>query len=1213
MTNSELKALRKRLGLTQAELARAVSVAPNTLARWERGELGIPAWAIERLDSAARSGSSGCAVTRQRGVTLDPHHGAILAGLNGDLDPTVFEACAADVLQCLWPGLVPVRGGQDDGFDGAVADGGRHEPFSLVTTTGDKFTDNLRRNLRQAVRRNPAVDRALFATSRRVTPRRRLGLKEVARELGVTLVQIYDQDWFALRLYREPSWCKRLLRVTGRPRALSPFPITTRPILGDPVLGREREMRWLLARRGDCLLTGAPGSGKTFLLRALVLQGQGLFMVDDDPEQIANDLRELRPRAVIIDDAHVDPGQVARFLQVQRQVGADTRVIATSWPGSAVGVRSALQIPSSEVLDLDPIDADTMIEIIKSAGVSGPHELQRVIRQQAAGRPGLAATLAHLCLAGDVKEVVAGEALVDQLVPQLDRLIHTEAQRFLAPFALGGDTGVRPELVASCIGKPVFDVTRNIASLAAAGIVREARTAVLHAGEEGEPVVRETVAVAVEPRPMRWVLVRRIFFGGAGSLDVDMFLETVGSVEDALDTLMGARARGASIPDLELRLEQVAARLPDHRATSLWSKYASLGPSEARYVIERHPELLVAVGPEALEQDPERVIPLLLDRVRPGEAPRAADSLSEKPLNTLTRWATGPPRSGQDVLYRRSSLLHGADRWRRRGGDPSVAIRAMCIALAPKSDYATVDPGAGRTLTLHFDLLSCHHIESLKALWPTVRHAVGESDRAPWADLMRLAFGWLTPWAPPHGHIPDETRTAMRSFGERMLRDVADVSRRHPGVQHQLKATGARVGLSIDVTLDPEFEALHQRLDPDEAIKMMEAGPLDSVVKAWVHRPVKETTRTLVRIEAEAELAGIRYPRWSPYLCAALAEHVADPVAVAEDFIDHGLSADVVGPFVLKAATANHERWPALADRCLDTDDYRVLGIHAVVTHADPPQDLLTTALTASGSFPQQVDAWCLRGEVPPATLHKMLCSEDARVAVAAAIGCWCGHSRATEDDRRLPDGWREAILRAPAEETRLSQHEEYWLSEILSKNNRLAEVWLLSKFGRAGQNTGSWEVEEIAVKIVSGLDSRQRARVLAALRSDCHAEELVKHLVADDVDLYRDLLKNESLARLHLSPLTGRPEGETWRVKALVALAMGFAIEDIVQAALGRSHSWSGRESDMWVEWRLAFEALLGDAHHDIASIGRRGVEIIRKDEQRALERERYEAIHGM
>ena len=351
MTNVELKSLRTRLGLTQAELAEDVGVVPNTLARWERGELGIPVWAVARLDTVSRSGSSGSAVTRPRGVVLDPHHGDILKALNGALAPAVFEACAVDILKHDWPGLVPVAGGGDDGFDGAVADGGGRNPFPLVVTTGKDLTGNLRRNLRRARRNREAVDRALFATSRRVTPSMRRKLEAEARKLDATLLQVYDQDWFAQRLYAEPSWCQRLLHVTGRPRALSPFPVTRRPVLGDRILGRERETRWLQERPGDCLLVGAPGSGKTFLLRALVLQGQALFKVDDDRGQIADDLRSLKPPAVIIDDAHVDSGQVERFTQLRTEVGSDVRIIATSWPGGAVAVQDSLQIPSSEVLD----------------------------------------------------------------------------------------------------------------------------------------------------------------------------------------------------------------------------------------------------------------------------------------------------------------------------------------------------------------------------------------------------------------------------------------------------------------------------------------------------------------------------------------------------------------------------------------------------------------------------------------------------------------------------------------------------------------------------------------------------------------------------------------------------------------------------------------------------------------------------------------------
>lgn len=42
MTPAALRAIRRRLGWTQAELAEAIGIASNTVARYERGELGIP-------------------------------------------------------------------------------------------------------------------------------------------------------------------------------------------------------------------------------------------------------------------------------------------------------------------------------------------------------------------------------------------------------------------------------------------------------------------------------------------------------------------------------------------------------------------------------------------------------------------------------------------------------------------------------------------------------------------------------------------------------------------------------------------------------------------------------------------------------------------------------------------------------------------------------------------------------------------------------------------------------------------------------------------------------------------------------------------------------------------------------------------------------------------------------------------------------------------
>jgi transcriptional regulator with XRE-family HTH domain len=42
MKGAALRKRRKALGMTQVELARALGVAPNTVARYERDESGIP-------------------------------------------------------------------------------------------------------------------------------------------------------------------------------------------------------------------------------------------------------------------------------------------------------------------------------------------------------------------------------------------------------------------------------------------------------------------------------------------------------------------------------------------------------------------------------------------------------------------------------------------------------------------------------------------------------------------------------------------------------------------------------------------------------------------------------------------------------------------------------------------------------------------------------------------------------------------------------------------------------------------------------------------------------------------------------------------------------------------------------------------------------------------------------------------------------------------
>ncbi|MEQ9247477.1 MAG: helix-turn-helix domain-containing protein, partial [Nitratireductor sp.] len=329
MQSDELRRLRQSLGWNQARLGDEVGVSANTVARWERGASLVPK-AVARLIRMLAADAAPSAVGASSGIARDTHHAAILKALSGHLDPEVFEACAADLLRQQWPGLVPVRGGSDDGFDGAIATDGE-EPFPLVTTTGTAAKDNLRRNLKRAIGSGWTPKTAIFATSRRVTPKTRKAMRDVAREFGITLAQIYDQEWFANSLYRESGWCKRLLGVTGRPSALSIIPVSNRPVIGDRVIGRDACLEQLRSLDRDCLLVAGPGAGKTFVLRSLALEGVGLFLADDDREEIANALREQAPAAVIVDDAHVDIARLKLLQQLRTELHATFRIVAAGW------------------------------------------------------------------------------------------------------------------------------------------------------------------------------------------------------------------------------------------------------------------------------------------------------------------------------------------------------------------------------------------------------------------------------------------------------------------------------------------------------------------------------------------------------------------------------------------------------------------------------------------------------------------------------------------------------------------------------------------------------------------------------------------------------------------------------------------------------------------------------------------------------------------
>jgi hypothetical protein len=626
----------------------------------------------------------------------DPFYCEITDRLGGPLDPESFERCAQDLLREVYPALVPIRGGSDAGMDGAIADGeGRAYP--LVCTTSEQVLRNLKRSLRRYQEEGGPRRKVVCATSQALTQRRRNNLEAAAEEQGFVLLNVHDRAAVADLLYHSPKWCSELLNLSGEPPALSIVPSTIRPMMGNALIGRDFESRWIADAEGDRLVVGQPGCGKTHLLRTIAKQKGWLFVVSHDVGRIAQAIRSQNPEALIVDDAHGSLELLDELRRLREEIRADVPIVATCWPGAKDEVSETLGVSTNRVCEIRPLTRPQMLNVLKDIGISGPDRLVYEILNQAEGRPGLAATLAYFCREGDVRAVVLGDALARSVRFTFERLVGPGAMEITAALALGGRTGMSMQAAATGFGCPEADIRRDAIGLAAGGVLYDVGLNKL----------------SVRPEELRHVLVRDVFFSGATSLDVASFFAGVDSVDELALTLIGARGLGAEIPS-----ELFTQVLEYSRSEKVWQSYAWLGPTESRHALNRRGESATALARPALQHVPDLAVPLLLQAAITDKRPRHA--FPDQPLRLIHDWVMSAlPGSGEPVR-RRTALLDATRKWLETGGDQRIGLEALADALHPGFEYHRADPVLGRTVTFSRGLLTAEELRLLGPLWQSV-------------------------------------------------------------------------------------------------------------------------------------------------------------------------------------------------------------------------------------------------------------------------------------------------------------------------------------------------------------------------------------------------------------------------------------------------------------------------------------------------------------
>jgi hypothetical protein len=1159
------------------------------------------------------------------------------------LDAELVERLAQDQLSAVFPGLSPIPGGTDSGRDADIHSGVGQVTRLLVTSarTPDGVRKNLRKNMKSMKEHGVQVERLVLCNPAQLNETQRNKLRKIARDEGSCVVEaIYDRTALASWLRRDGEWRERLLGLSGEPISLSRMPadLAESPWAQLPVIGRDEIISEVESREDDLILTGPPGVGKSRVLTAIQ---EAVFVDKDAPiGRIADDLRWLRPRHVIVDDA-ATAAPILRELIRLRQTEPDLvsyRIIAVCWPDDAPALTDVLA--GAGMIELELLERQHLDAVLIEMGVTS--QLARgEILDQAEGRPGWAVSLADtLIKSTDPSSLLNGRALLG------------EAERYLRRASVAPEAIDVLATIASLrsVSQPELDRVAAFLQMSKPAVVgileRAARSGLVDVQSPYDWEKREHIrCFSVRPPMLADALAtERAFLADIAGIDLqdlaaDWPDKLVSLTKTAIRAVrLGAqlarnladdfvaRTLAADVTSYEENIQmlqdfaQLDAEASDDVLRIARHAFDELGEGRSPHQIEGIVQLAFLIA--AWRNHSDAVI-LLLDA--------ALDDHRE------THPHPGHPlRKLSDLVHE----FHPEIPHDREHRDLLAQVSVDWVADSPDSRHWRVFGKVVRTilsLDLHSTLttpadrlkvqlihttVTPSEIERIyKEVWPIIAPALKDAPGETISEVVRGVEGWLRVGADydrPFGQAhSEEVMKAAREMGEDLFNQVAKLASGNRGVQHSIREISERFSIPIDQPVDDSYSAFftdfERRPDWQAGIKELQEG-ISAAVSGWAEESPTTVVPRLASLRNDLDLANLRWPDRIQMAFSAMADRIESPGEWIDIAQTHDLfpeATPLLGPAWEKGELTTERLIELLGSRG------RWSAISVMLTRGEdsPELDLVVSNLTPA-EF-ELFKTMVIREELSAVLTSRLLNHPNGATRGAFAAAMLIEAREVGEDwtPKEHESEWQEAIKEFdPTQTPSFADYEAGQLMAFLAHRYPAAATeWIMNRF-RATLPTGGvfnalphgcWEQ-------MHRLPPKQKDELWNSFADEPSARWILgRQLVGNDAGSLGQAIANGLMsvedALGYYDGLGAQPS-----IEEMAQLLVPHGVEPQRIASLAHAGTWVGEHSDRYRKLKEDFEQMAKSGDESVKLVGEAGAALFEEEMNAALQKEKIKRIRG-